>query len=145
MYKEYIYYCIKNNNKYYAEFQNNSFTIKINDIEIYQTSGMTNNFKDDNLFNDIYCMIPIKLYLINSPGTFDEYFDYTNNMTLSPLIFNEKKLGYATLENIQEDIYISRGTVRAMDFHLRLMESKSLESLEQIGNGFFKIKNNNDL
>jgi hypothetical protein len=65
-------------------------------------------------------------------------------MSLSPLIFNEKKLGYATLENVKENIYIDRGTVRAMDFHLRLLEAKSLESLEQIGNGFFKMKSNND-
>ena len=31
-----------------------------------------------------------------------------------------------------------------MDYHLRLLEVKSLESLEQIGNGFFKFNSNNE-
>ena len=144
MYQEYIYYCLINNKKYYAQYSNGKFIIKFNDLNVYQTNGMINNFKNDGLSDNIYCMIPIKLYLVHSHGTFDEHFDYTNNMSLSPLIFNEKKLGYATLENVKENIYIDRGTVRAMDFHLRLLEAKSLESLEQIGNGFFKMKSNND-
>jgi hypothetical protein len=69
-------------------------------------------------------------------------------MSLSPCIFNENKLGFASPEKSINDIYrgegLNRGTVRALDFHLRLLESKSLESLEQIGNGFFTIKSNNE-
>lgn len=63
-------------------------------------------------------------------------------MSLCPLIMKENYLGFSDLEKIQSDIYIDRGTTRAIDFHLRLMEAKSLESLEQIGNGFFTINNN---
>ena len=66
-------------------------------------------------------------------------------MSLSPIIFHENKLGHASLENVKDDIYIDRGTVRAMDYHLRLLESKTLESLEQIGNGFFKFNSNNEI
>lgn len=87
----------------------------------------------------------IKLYLITTEETTDKYFDYKNDMSLSPIIFHENKLGHASLENVKDDIYIDRGTVRAMDYHLRLLESKTLESLEQIGNGFFKFNSNNEI
>jgi hypothetical protein len=154
LYKEYVYYCIRNNKKYYAECiesgNNFYFKIKFNDDEVFVTNGGTNDFKDDgySLVEQIYCLKPLKLYLITSNGTFDEYFDYTNNMSLSPCIFSENKLGFASPEKSINDIYrgegLNRGTVRALDFHLRLLESKSLESLEQIGNGFFTIKSNNE-
>ena len=154
LYKEYVYYCIRDNKKYYAECiesgNNFYFKIKFNDDDIFITNGKKNNFEDDgvSLVEQIYCMKPLKLYLITSNGTFDEYFDYTNNMSLSPCIFSENKLGFASPEKSINDIYrgegLNRGTVRALDFHLRLLESKSLESLEQIGNGFFTIKSNNE-
>ncbi len=154
LYKEYTYYCIRDGKKYYAECVENTnstcFKIKFNDDDIFITNGKKNNFEDDgdSLVEQIYCMKPLKLYLITSNGTFDENFDYTNNMSLSPCIFNENKLGFASPEKSINDIYrgegLNRGTVRALDFHLRLLESKSLESLEQIGNGFFTIKSNNE-
>ena len=71
-----------------------------------------------------------------------DYEEKYNGFTFAPLCREEYKLGISLNEKIDSDIYINRGTARAIDYHLRLMESKSLESLEQIGNGFFNIKNN---
>lgn len=149
IYDDYNYYCVIDNIKYYSEYDEKieNYKIIISDDEIYYYNANSKKFIDDEnvvLSNDIYCEIPIKLYLLHVNGTFDTYFDYTNNMTVSPLIINENKLGMATLEKISGDIYIDRGTTRAFDFHLRLLESKSLESLEQIGNGFFNFTSNNE-
>ena len=148
LHQQYSYYCVNDDIKYYVTYDNanSKFVLKINDI-IYTSVNNSNIFEDDKggqMPYNLVCEIPIKLYLITNEGSFnDEYFDYFNDMTVSPLIFNEKKLGFSTMEKISENIYIDRGTVRALDFHLRLMETKSLESLEQIGNGFFKFNDNN--
>ena len=147
---DYKYYIINDGKRVYAKNVNNEkLEIKIGDIT-YESSRMQNVWvdvddEDASLPNDVYCQIPIKLYLITPENTTDIYFDWKNNMSVAPLIFNENKLGQATQEKISGNIYIDRGTVRAIDYHLRLLEAKSLESLEQIGNGFFNIKSNNEL
>ena len=146
--EKYNYYCVKNNIKYYASYDSDKYTIKITDDEVY-TASTNNNFNDNEgnytgeLPYEVYCEIPLKLYLLQVSNTYDTYFDYNNNMTLNPYMYDENKMGMATPEKISANIYIDRGTVRSIDYHLRLLECKSLESLEQIGNGFFNIISNN--
>ena len=65
-----------------------------------------------------------------------------NDFTAFPLIREEYKLGTSSLENVKSDIYIDRGTARALDSHLKLMEIHSMESLENYGNSSFNIINN---
>lgn len=158
LFSEYeYYYKDEEGRKHYAQYEKNDiverFLFKISDDIIYysvcDTNGkMINNWVDSSKVQipyTVFCQIPIKLYFLTPQNSEDLYFDYTNDMTLSPLIFDENKLGQAIQKNINEDIYIDRGSVRAMDFHLRLLESKSLKSLEQIGNGFFKFNSNNEV
>ena len=149
--KEYKYYVIENGTKVYANLMKNGdidfMELTINGIT-FQTASLQNRFSDDEyglLSNEVYCHIPIKLYLRTQQNTSDSYFDWKNDMSVAPLIFNENKLGQATQEKLSGNIYIDRGTVRAIDYHLRLLEAKSLESLEQIGNGFFKFNSNNGI
>ena len=59
-----------------------------------------------------------------------------------PIVREEYKLGSSSLANVDADVYIDRGTSRAFDQHLKLLEVNSLESLEQYGNGFFNIITN---
>lgn len=72
-------------------------------------------------------------------------FQYTtslevdNEFMLSPVIKEEYKMGINGLENIEADIYINRGTARAYDYHLKLMETKTFDALENYGNSWFKI------
>ena len=151
LFSEYDYYYEDGNGeKHYAKYDNDRkrFVFEINDDIVYYSSGMTNNWINDNnvpIPYTIFCQIPIKLYLSIPQNSEDLYFDYANDMTLSPLIFDENKLGQAIQKNTSGDIYIDRGTVRAIDYHLRLLEAKSLEGLEQIGNGFFKFNTNNEV
>jgi hypothetical protein len=65
-----------------------------------------------------------------------------NDFTAFPLIREEYKLGTSSLENVKSDIYIDRGTARALDTHLKLMEIHSMESLENYGNSSFNIIGN---
>lgn len=152
LYEEYRYYCVVNNKRIYAEYVNENvpyFILKINEDIIYRSNGLENLWLDDEKVEislDIYCQIPLKLFLLTPQNTADIYFDSMNDTSYSPLIIDENKLGVAIQEKIQStNIYIDRGTVRAMDYHLRLLEAKSLESLEQIGNGFFKFNSNNEI
>ena len=58
------------------------------------------------------------------------------------IIYNireEHNIGKSTIEKIDANIYINRGNSRVLDPHLRLLEVKTLESLEETGNGFFNI------
>jgi hypothetical protein len=143
---EYDYFCEIYGKKYYLENVNGEIILNSIDKYTYNSNSMLFVSDDNNILNtDIYCEISIKTYFIHSKGTFDEYFDFTNNISCSPIFFKENNLGLASLENIETNIYIDRGTVRAIDYHLNLLDVKSLEALEQFGNGFFKINNNNDL
>lgn len=154
LYKEYNYYCIYEEQQYYGKYDSNlnEFIIQIDEDESYCSKNMENSFFEHNVQNgeekqlNIFCEIPLKLYLITQDGTCDDkYFDYTNDMSVAPVIIDENKIGLSLPENVQENIYIDRGTVRAIDYHLRLLEAKTLESLEQIGNGFFKFNSNNEI
>lgn len=59
-----------------------------------------------------------------------------------PVFREEYRKGAASLENVDTDIYIDRGTARSFDNHIRLMEIHSLDSLVQYGNGYFNIITN---
>lgn len=154
MFQDYSYYYIINDKKYYAKYINNGakeyFEIDTG-VSKLTSNGMENAFYLEEipgiqLAIDIYCEKEIKFYILTTQfeneKSLNSYFDFTNDMSLCPLIMKENYLGFSDLEKIQSDIYIDRGTTRVIDFHLRLMEAKSLESLEQIGNGFFSINNN---
>lgn len=68
--------------------------------------------------------------------------DNDYGFTAFPLLREEYKFGTSSLENIKTDIYIDRGTSRAIDSHLKLMEVHSMESLENYGNSSFNIIKN---
>ena len=152
LFQDYEYYCIVNNEKKYAQYVQGvipKFVLRLNDDIVYESNGLRNYWIDDDekeISYIIYCQIPIKLFLLTPQNTADIYFDSFNNTSVAPLIIDETKIGSVMQEKIQNsDIYIDRGTVRAIDYHLRLLEAKSLESLEQIGNGFFKFNSNNEV
>ena len=63
----------------------------------------------------------------------------TDDFMLSPVIKDEHKIGINGPENIEADIYINRGVARAYDYHLKLMETKTFDALENYGNSWFKI------
>jgi hypothetical protein len=58
-------------------------------------------------------------------------------------VFREEyKLGIASKEKINANIYIDRGTASAFEKHLKVLDCSSLESLENMGNGYFNILKN---
>ena len=94
----------------------------------------TKNYTDDTYGHNV--TVPIAKFSCKM-NSFDN-----NNYVNFPLIREEYKLGSSSHEKIESDIYINRGTARAIDNHIKLMEVRSLESLEQYGNGYFKIIKN---
>lgn len=66
----------------------------------------------------------------------------TNGWVDFPVIREEYRLGSSSLSNVDVDVNIDRGTARAFDQHIKLLEVNSLESLEQYGNGYFNIITN---
>ena len=71
---------------------------------------------------------------------FDDIEDY-DGINISPTFMEEYKLGLAMIEKVDSDIYIDRGINSAFEKHLKLGEVTSLETLTQMGNGFFKVMN----
>ena len=94
----------------------------------------TKNYTDDTYGHNV--TVPIAKFSCKM-NSFDN-----DNYVNFPLIREEYKLGSSSHEKIESDIYINRGTARAIDNHIKLMEVRSLESLEQYGNGYFKIIKN---
>lgn len=82
---------------------------------------------------------------INSSKSDGRQFNFYNGLMASPNIMEEYNLGISSLRSVKENIYIDRGVNYAFDKHLKLLEVKSFEALEQYNNGFYNIiSNNND-
>lgn len=62
-----------------------------------------------------------------------------DGMIYAPVFREEYKIGSSSLENIQSDIYIDRGFSSSFEKHLNLLSVKSMEALENFGNGFYNI------
>ena len=103
-------------------------------MNYYDMIFETKNYTDDTYGHNV--TVPIAKFSCKM-NRFDN-----NNYVNFPLIREEYKLGSSSHEKIESDIYINRGTARAIDNHIKLMEVRSLESLEQYGNGYFKIIKN---
>ena len=116
-----------------------------------ETSYLTLNYYDIihdtiNYFNDSlnYLSVVNKAYFnYDITKFYDDNNEFNSNgWTDFPQIKEEYMIGISSLNNVDVDIYINRGVARAFDSHLKLLEVNSLESLEQYGNGSFKINNN---
>lgn len=103
-------------------------------MNYYDMVFETKNYTDDTYGHNV--TVPIAKFSCKM-NSFDN-----DNYVNFPLIREEYKLGSSSHEKIESDIYINRGTARAIDNHIKLMEVRSLESLEQYGNGYFKIIKN---
>ena len=67
---------------------------------------------------------------------------YGTGTELFPVFREEYSLGVATMQNLDVDIYIGRGTNAAFEKHIKLGEVTSMEALEQYTNGYFKMMEN---
>ena len=67
---------------------------------------------------------------------------YSVSTDVFPVFREEYRLGVATLQNLDVDIYIGRGTNAAFEKHIKLGEVTSMEALEQYTNGYFKMMEN---
>lgn len=111
------------------------YTLKYYDLNGEKINYKNSTYNYSSTVNKAYFILPVTKF-ING----DNFND--NGWVSFPLCKEEYKIGSSSLENVQSDIYINRGTAKSFDNHLRLMEVNSLESLEQYGNGFFKIITN---
>ena len=62
-----------------------------------------------------------------------------DGMIAAPVFREEYKFGSSSLENIESNIYIDRGFSASYEKHLKLLDVKSMEALENMGNGFYNI------
>lgn len=63
-----------------------------------------------------------------------------NNFETYPLIKQEDKLEQVFLPEIEDEIFIERGSSNIYEKHMRLMDIKNMGQLETYKNGFFNLK-----
>ena len=61
------------------------------------------------------------------------------NTSLSAITKEEFLLGIISRPEVENDVFIDRGVVPVLDYHLRLSEIKNLGQLQQYGNGYYNI------
>ena len=61
------------------------------------------------------------------------------NTSLSALVKEEFLFGIISRPEVENDVFIDRGVVSVLDYHLRLSEIKNLGQLQQYGNGYYRI------
>lgn len=83
----------------------------------------------------------INLIDSNLTPNFSAYTDMEDydGINVSPVFKEEYRLGIAAKENLDTDIYIDRGINAAFERHLKLGEVTSMNTLLDMGNGYFKI------
>lgn len=99
-----------------------------------------------NGYNDVYAPVNMAkfkvatdLYPRKHANDYRQSFD---GLLTAPTFREQYKLGSSSLEKIERDVYIERGNSSCIEKHLVLMDVKSLEALEQYGNGYFQINEN---
>ena len=117
-------------------------------VNAYDPTKM--NEMDDSMYTQhSYFETPILIYARNAEGEVepeeayyrnDHYFSKYNNLIASPMFRQDWQLGLSSRESLQSDIYVDRGSVAALDKHLKLGEVKTMEALENYANGMLKIK-----
>ena len=68
--------------------------------------------------------------------------DTTSTMEVYPTFMEEYRLGSASMQKVDSNIFIDRGTNAAFEKHIKLGEVATLEALENYGNGWFKMIEN---
>ena len=61
------------------------------------------------------------------------------NVSLSALTKEEYLFGIISPPEVENDVFIDRGSISVMDRHLRLSEIRNLKALENYGNGYYKL------
>lgn len=61
------------------------------------------------------------------------------NTSLSALTKEEYLFGIISRPEVESDVFIDRGSISVMDFHLKLSEIKNIGQLTRYGNGFYKV------
>ncbi len=61
------------------------------------------------------------------------------NTSLSALTKEEYLFGIISRPEVESDVFIDRGSISVMDYHLKMSEIKNLGQLTRYGNGFYKI------
>lgn len=101
---------------------------------VYYTKFGTNlqSIHNDDYDSDINMNMA---YFEYTPECYSERRDYM----VAPVYRNEFDLTTSLPQNIEGDIYIDRGISSAFERHLKLQEIRSMTSLENYGNAWFKI------
>ena len=61
------------------------------------------------------------------------------NTSLSAITKEEYLFGIISVPEVENDVFIDRGTTSVLDKHLRLSEISNIGELEEYGNGFYKL------
>ena len=133
-----------------VELTKKSFKYYLDDYNFYNLYYYDLIYDKLSYYNDTYnfnSSVPKSTFTIQITSFFTNnnnklVFSNDNGWVDFPVFREEYKIGNSSLKNVEENIYIDRGISRAIDYHIKLMEVNSLESLEQYGNGFFKIISN---
>lgn len=116
-------------------------------VNAYDATRM--NEMDDSLYTEhSYFETPILIYARENDTVEPDrdyyknsnHFAKYNNVVASPMFRHDWQLGLSSRESSENDIYVDRGSVMALDKHLKLGEVKTMEALENYANGMLNIK-----
>lgn len=118
-----------------------TFIYNVNQYDSFSMHYYKIGYNKEYVLMNEYNNIPIEINKAYFESRIDNN-DSNDGMIFDEVFMEEYKIGSASLENIEKDIYIDRGTSSAFEKHLKLMEINSFESLENLGNGYYNIINN---
>ena len=118
-----------------------TFIYNVNQYDSFSMHYYKIGYNKEYVLMNEYNNIPIEMNKAYFESRIDNN-DSNDGMIFDEVFMEEYKIGSASLENIEKDIYIDRGTSSAFEKHLKLMEINSFESLENLGNGYYNIINN---
>lgn len=132
-----FFYCLNEDENYPVNY----YEIDVNGYNYDKMNEMNSSLETTHS----YFETPILIYSESGGEVVtNEYFEGYNGITAFPVFRMEHDIGSATIESVDNDIYVDRGRMAALDRHLRLGEVKTLEALASYSNGMFKIINDKE-
>lgn len=117
--------------KYYLLSQN------VNTVDLTDFNDRVKS--DASTYFEMIPMIYDNGHIINESLFKNSKFENNNGVVAAPVFRTEFNLASSIPQNVDADIYIDRGISASYEKHLKLQEIRSVEAIENMGNGFFKI------
>ena len=146
--KDEQYYLKKPSKKFLPFFKNKAENHSVSyPITVYELVQEISEIKDgENTMGVPLAMFKTEIPVWSGESIMNSFDKFSGDTSIEeeiyPVFMEEYRIGSASMQKVDSNIFIDRGINAAFEKHIKLGEVATLEALEQYGNGWFKMIEN---